>query len=330
MPAMRKAGSDLFFAGIAYATPEEWFSSNLSCITPKVVKEQQEREYTKALSFVDAYGGKIYKGYHSIIASKDIDAIYMPLPPALHYQWAKKALENGKHVFLEKPSTTNFAETKDLVSIAEKRGLALHENYMFVYHSQLDAIQRVVQNGEIGEVRLYRITFGFPQRAITDFRYNKALGGGALLDAGGYTFKLATQLLGPTIRLTTATAGYTDTFDVDIFGSATMINEEGTVAQVAVGMDNDYRCDLEIWGSKGTLTTKRSLTAPDGFGPNYIIKKNQEEEIRPLPTDDAFLKSIGRFILCVNNERERDENYKILILQERLVEDYKVLSNILQ
>ena len=61
---------------------------------------------------------------------------------------------------------------------------------MFVFHNQLEAINDIVRSGEIGDVRLYRITFGFPRRDARDFLYNKALGGGALLDAGGYTMML--------------------------------------------------------------------------------------------------------------------------------------------
>ena len=53
---------------------------------------------------------------------------------------------------------------------------------MFIYHSQLDEIDNMISSGEIGDIRLYRISFGFPMRAANDFRYNKALGGGALID----------------------------------------------------------------------------------------------------------------------------------------------------
>ena len=51
----------------------------------------------------------------------------------LHHKWAKLALLNGKHVFVEKPSTTSLEDTMDLISVASEKGLALHENYMFVY-----------------------------------------------------------------------------------------------------------------------------------------------------------------------------------------------------
>ncbi len=315
LPSLQLA-EDFEYVGVAIASKEEFVGA-----TDEILAKERQ----KAQSFVDCYGGKIFEGYVQLISSSEVDAIYLPLPPALHFKWAKKALEQGKHVLVEKPSTTRLADTQALVSLADEKGLALHENYMFVFHNQIQAVKNIVNSGEIGDVRLYRITFGFPRRAMTDFRYNKALGGGALLDAGGYTMKLATTLLGGEVKLTAANAGYQDEFEVDIYGSATVVNEKGAVAQVAFGMDNDYRCDLEIWGSTGTLTTARILTAPAGLIPTYTIKKNQDVADGEFPADDAFLKSIKRFASCVKYRATKEENYQILLQQEKLVEEFKQL-----
>lgn len=322
LPALKEAGEGFLFTAIGIASPEEWFG-DLKHISQEQIDEQQARERAKAQNFIDNFGGEIIVGYNNLVASEKIDAAYIPLPPALHHLWAKNALEAGKHVFVEKPSTTTLADTEDLIALASEKNLALHENYMFIYHSQLEEINNVVKSGEIGDVRLYRITFGFPRRAANDFRYNKALGGGALLDAGGYCIKYANFLLGGDARITTAQANYLDEFEVDMYGSATMANDKGQVAQLAFGMDNDYRCDIEIWGSTGTITSGRILTAPAGFAPSYTIKKNQDIETRPLAADDAFLKSILRFGACVTDENTRKENYELLRKQEQLVENYK-------
>ena len=326
MPALKKAENDIAFAGIGYASPEEWFGDT-SRVTAEAIKEQQERERAKAQTFIESYGGKIYAGYETLIQASDIDAIYLPLPPALHYKWARMALENGKHVFVEKPSTTCLADTDSLIQIASSKGLALHENYMFVFHKQLKAIDEVVQSGEIGDVRLYRISFGFPLRAKNDFRYNKVLGGGALLDAGGYTMKYANYLLGNTAKVVAAQSNYIDGFEVEMFGSCTMVNDEGITAQLAFGMDNDYKCEIEIWGSKGTISSNRILTAPEGFVPQYTIKKNQDLETRNLPEDDAFLKSIRFFIETIKQKDYKEESYRRIHKQATLVDMFQTLCD---
>ena len=321
LPALQQAKDKIQFAAIGIASPEEWFGE-LTNIPQEQIKEQQVCERAKAQTFIDQYGGEIVVGYGNLVSSDLIDAAYIPLPPALHYKWAKKALEAGKHVFVEKPSTTTLDNTKDLISYAFEKGLALHENYMFIYHSQLEEIQNVVKSGEIGDVRLYRISFGFPLRQLNDFRYNKALGGGALLDAGGYCMKYANWLLGRDAHVVTAHANSLEGFEVDMYGSATMANDKGHIAQLAFGMDNDYRCDIEIWGSKGTITSGRILTAPAGFTPSYTIKKNQDIETRHLEADDAFLKSIYRFIACVEDKDTRIEEYYLMLKQAQLVNEF--------
>lgn len=325
LPALQKASNKIQFAAIGIASPEEWFG-DLTNVSQEQIDEQQTREHAKAQTFIDQYGGEIVVGYDNLISSDLIDAVYIPLPPALHHKWAKKALEAGKHVLVEKPSTTCLEDTDDLISIATQKSLALHENYMFIYHDQLQAVQDVVVSGEIGDVRLYRITFGFPMRQLNDFRYNKTLGGGALLDAGGYCMKYANYLLGDSAKVVTAQANDIEGFEVEMYGSATMVNDKGTVVQIAFGMDNDYKCEVEIWGSKGTINSNRILTAPAGFVPSYSIKKNQDIETRNLPADDAFLKSIERFVACVENADVRKEEYEILHRQETLVEQFKTLS----
>lgn len=327
LPALSKANELFVFAGVAYANPEEWFGTDKQ-IPADAIVQQQDTERAKAQTFIDNYGGALFSSYHSIIESKDIDAIYIPLPPALHYRWAKMALENGKHVLVEKPSTTSLSETAQLIEIASRKGLALHENYMFVFHDQIDAISNKISAGEIGDIRLYRIGFGFPLRQKNDFRYNKKLGGGALLDAGGYCLKYASLLLGETTRIVSAQANYIEGFEVEMFGSASLVNSDGIVVQLAFGMDNDYKCDIEIWGSKGTITSNRILTAPAGFTPSCQIKHNQSIETLPLPSDDAFLKSILHFSKCISSEYERKNNYKKIKYQSSLVEQFKNMAKL--
>lgn len=318
LPALKEAGC-FEYAGVAIASKEEFVGAT---------DEILAKERAKAQTFVDSYGGKIFEGYSTLIHSVEVDAIYLPLPPGLHYKWAKEALAAGKHILVEKPCTTALANTEDLLKDADEKDLAAHENYMFAFHDQLKAVNDIVRSGEIGDVRLYRISFGFPMRAQSDFRYNKALGGGALLDCGGYTMKYASILLGPTAQLKYAQSNNIEGFSVDMYGSAALVNDEGVTAQIAFGMDHNYKCELEVWCSKGTLYTNRILTAPAGMAPEVVIRKGNEEEKRNLPDDDAFKKSILHFCKCIEDTNTRMENYNNLLRQAKLVEQFKQLANI--
>lgn len=299
------------FAGVAAADNFEWNGT--------LTEEMRNNELKKAENF----GGKIYSSYSEMINSNEIDAVYLPLPPALHYKWGKKVLEAGKHLFLEKPSTISAETTKELIQIAEKKGLAIHENYMFQFHSQIDFIKSEIAKGTIGNVRLYRIAFGFPFRGTNDFRYNKELGGGALLDCGGYTVKLANILLGDTAEIYAPKLNYRDDLDVDIYGSATMISDDGVTAQLSFGMDNSYKCELEVWGSTGTIFTNRIFTAPVGFEPTVMIKNAEGERNITLPADDSFKKSIEKFAECIENENVRIKNYSEILKQSEFIDKFE-------
>lgn len=227
---------------------------------------------------------------------------------------------------IEKPSTICHADSCDLVRIAEENELAFHENYMFIYHDQIRALREIIDSGEIGSVRLMRADFGFPLREKNDFRYSKNLGGGALLDAGGYTLRLATLLLGNTAHVEAARLCRIPGYEVDMYGCAQLSNEKSETFQVAFGMDCEYRCSLEVWGSQGKLTANRIFTAPDGFRPMaYIEHAGVSKEIQ-LPADDSFGKSIQAFLAEISNEAQRKKSYEDIITQARLVEELRVLS----
>ena len=314
MPALKQL--DRFeYIGLAAATEREFSGADSDQV--------RASELEKAEKFAAEHGGKIFSGYESLITSDEIDAVYIPLPPALHFRWAKKALECGKHILLEKPFTTSLEDTKELIAIAENRGLAVHENYMFAYHTQLDWVKEQINSGVIGDVRLIRIDFGFPFRGANDFRYCKALGGGALLDCGGYTLKLASMFLGDTVRVTESQLCGKDGFEVDIYGSATLKNDAGLTAQVSFGMDNSYRCSLDIWGSSGSIYTNRILTAPAGYAPVMTIRNADGEKNMELPADDTFRKSIEAFADCISNSKKRNDKYSEIIRQSGLVDKFE-------
>ncbi len=281
LPALSKC-PEVIYAGVASRTPE------------------------KGKKFQESYGGKIYGSYDALLADENIDAVYVPLPPALHFEWGKKVLNAGKHLLMEKPFTTSIQETEQLLKLAAEKSLAVHENYMFLYHRQLAKIKEMIADGSLGEIRLYRMSFGFPMREQGDFRYNKELGGGALLDCGGYPVRLALELLGDTAKVVQSKLVQPEGFKVDLYGSAVMENDAGEVAQISFGMDNAYQCQLEVWGSKATLIAPRIFTAGDGVKPTLILRTSFEESKMELEADDQFLHSIQQFVSRVKAAEKAD------------------------
>lgn len=281
----------------------------------------EEYDKSKLIEFCNTYKLDVKDNFKKLISDKKINAVYIPQPPALHYKWAKYALERGVHVLVEKPSTISYGQSKELVDIARKNNLALHENYMFQYHSQVNKIKEIINSGILGSIRLFRADFGFPKRPSNDFRYNKSLGGGALLDAGGYAVKLATILLGDTIKVDSAMLNYVPECEVDMYGSASLSNSSGQVIQIGFGMDNSYRCNLDIWGSSGHLYTNRIFTSPENYNPIINIECSDGNKEIVLEPDTHFKHSIETFIKETTDKISREQMYDSILLQSNLIDE---------
>lgn len=305
------AGDRFTFAGVAYASPEEWGGKD-SWDDPVIACERK-----KAQAMAERFGGKAYDGFQSLLDDESVQAVYVPLPPGLHARWAREALKRGKHALLEKPFTTRLEDTEELIRIAEEQGLALHEDFAFLFHRQIKTIDDLIAAGEIGEVRLIRAAFGFPYRGENDFRYHKSMGGGALLDCGGYPLSLANHLLGGTARVTSSHLCFARGHDVDVFGSAMLVGENGVPAQISFGMDNAYKCDVEVWGSTGYISTGRVYSPPADLVTDICVKTTEERHIQVEP-DDQFQHSAEFFADCIENEKKRRSNYQMILAQSRL------------
>lgn len=281
-----------------------------------------EKRLERARQFTGRYGGSIYIGYEEMLKCSEIDAVYIPQPPSMHYEWAQRAISSNKHVLLEKPSTTNLKDTEELTGLAKQTGAAINENYAFCYHKQVSKIIEMLKSGKLGEPRLIRTVFGFPYRGGTDFRYSASLGGGALLDCGGYTVKAAQIFLGKDIELTAASSLPDGTYhhDVDMFVSAMFQNETGLTMQTAFGMDNYYKCELEIWGSQGHLTAPRFYTPPADFSPQIIIKGKENDEVICVEPDDQFFHMIENFAECIDDSGKAELARNDMVKQMQLVQ----------
>ncbi len=266
--------------------------------------------------FVNKFGGKGYSSYEELIEDKNINIVYIPLPPALHYEWGKKALLANKNVFMEKPCCVNYLQTKELCEIAKSKELAVYENYMFLRHKQLNIVKDYIK--EMGRIRLIRIAFGFPKRDSNDFRYNKILGGGALLDCGGYTVKLANELLGQSIKLKYVNLNR-ENYEVDIYGSAAFVNNNGLMAQIAFGMDNAYKCELEIWGEKEILRAPRIFTAPSDYEVKIMFESDGDVKNILIGKDDQFYNSIEYFEECLQNKKVLYKEMRNILRQSKII-----------
>lgn len=287
------------------------------------------RNIGKAELLASKFEIKAFDGYETLIDSKIIDAIYIPLPNALHYIWVKYALDKGIHVLVEKSLGCSFKEVKVLNEIAINRRLVLIENFQFRFHDQLKIIKGILGRKELGDLRSFSATFGFPPfKDETNIRYQKHLGGGALLDAGAYTTKISQILFGEGLEVKASSLNKFDTNGVDIWGSALLREKKtGLSLHLSFGFDNYYQCGISIWGSKGKLTTNRLFTAPPNYEPIINVEKINEMQVIKTEPDNHFDNMLEHFYdLCLGN-KDLEQEYSQNLDQSRLLEEIKLLSN---
>lgn len=268
-------------------------------------------------------------GYENLVNDPLIEAIYIPLPNSLHFEWINKALLSGKHVLVEKSLGCSLKEVDFLTSLAKEKNLVLLENFQFRFHNQLAVLKNLILENQIGDLRCLRASFGFPPfNDSTNIRYVSELGGGALLDAGAYTTKVSQILLGYGLEVKAANLNSYNNSQVEIWGGAYLSDPQtGNFAELAFGFDNFYQCGIELWGSKGKIFTNRLFTAPDGFSPEIIIEDSNGKRMLNVPPENHFEKMLNHFydLICgnINSDDEHIQNLD----QARLLNDIKNKAN---
>jgi predicted dehydrogenase len=280
------------------------------------------RSLEKAKIAAEKFNCDPVEGYENLLEREDIDAIYIPLPTGMHYEWAMKAMEKGKHCLVEKPIAHDYASVEKMVETARKSGVSLFENFMFLYHSQHRFIREKIEGGEIGEIRCFRSSFGFPPLPKGNIRYDKELGGGALLDAGVYPLRASQMILGDNLAAPSAYLKIDPETGVDIYGGGFLTNRQGLFAQIAFGFDNYYQCSYEIWGSKGKIRAERAFTAGPGFKPKVIVEKQDEYHEYVLPPDNHFANILKTFHRSIVEEGfDREGPFCQILNQARLLQE---------
>jgi len=89
---------------------------------------------------------------HEILMDPAVDAVFVVTPTSTHFDLGKRALQAGKHLFVEKPLTTNSAEASALVELAEKSGRLLMVGHVFEYNPAVCTVGELIKSGELGEV----------------------------------------------------------------------------------------------------------------------------------------------------------------------------------
>ncbi|WP_250467692.1 Gfo/Idh/MocA family oxidoreductase [Caballeronia sp. GAFFF2] len=233
--------------------------------------------------------GAWFGSYEALLASPDVDAIYIPLPNSLHAEWAIKAANHGKHVLCEKPLALSRDEAVSMFEAAERNDVLLLEAFPWYFQPQTAQMMSLIGEGAIGAVRAIQANFGFTVgNPGANIRMKPELGGGALLDAGSYPLSLIRLVTGTAPQSVQAVATWADT-KVDISLMATLIYADGRRAQLSCAMDGANHRYATIVGSEGTIDTEYlNHTSDLTHGHPYGYLPSQLRVRRGIPNSVPF------------------------------------------
>lgn len=174
------------------------FASDLLLINDAEIVAVASRNIDRATEFAQQYSiEKAYGSYTELANDPKVDVVYIASPHTRHFEHSMLCLENGKHVLCEKPIAMNSNQLEELSTCARKNNRFLMEAFWTRFIPSYNKCRQLIENNVIGDIKYIQADFAFispfePEKRI----YNKALGGGSLLDIGIYPVFIALDLLG--------------------------------------------------------------------------------------------------------------------------------------
>lgn len=178
------------------------------------------RDAGKARALADRFGAPhAFGSYEELLASDEVDGVYIPLPTSQHIEWAAKAAEAGKHVLVEKPLALRAEDIAPLIEIRDRKKVLICEAFMVFYHPQWIKVRELVASGAIGRLRHVQGAFSYFNVDPGNMRNQLDLGGGALPDIGVYPTVTTRLVTGREPLRIQATVERDKTFGTDIYSS---------------------------------------------------------------------------------------------------------------
>lgn len=195
------------------------------------------RTHEKAVAFAEKYGiEKVYDDFNDMFTDPDVDIIYITTPHNTHIDFMKKAIENKKHILVEKSITLNSDELSEAVELAKKNGVVVGEA-MTIYHMPIfKELKKILDSDELGRVNLITANFGsFKPYDMSNRFFNRNLAGGAMLDIGVYALSLVRYFFDSSPNETLSQVKYAPT-GVDEQSGLLLMNDEGQMASVMLSL----------------------------------------------------------------------------------------------
>lgn len=262
------------------------------------------RTYEKAVAFAEKYGiSKVYADYREMFKDPEVDVIYITTPHNTHLAFMEMAIENGKHLLVEKSITLNSGELSKAAALAERKGVVLAEA-MTIFHMPLyRKLAEIIGSGRLGRVNLITMNFGsFKEYDMKNRFFSRELAGGAMLDIGVYALSFIRWFMdsAPDQLLSQVKAAPTG---VDEQAGLLLMNKEGQMASVMLSLHSKQPKRGMVSCEKGYIEVMEYPRACEAV--ITYTDSAETETIREGAREDALAYELADMERAVAGERER-------------------------
>ena len=264
----------------------------------------------KARSFAAKYQIDACSDYQALASRADIDVIYVATTHNYHFENALLALNNGKHVLVEKPFTVNAQEARHLVDVARQKHLFLMEAIWVRFLPSVRLLRDYLRNGVIGEIRYVNLSFGVIASAnFVNRLTDPNLAGGVTLDTGIYPITLVNFLLGEQPLRVNSLSRMSST-GVDELAAYQFQFPSNCIASIGTSFSLLMKNEAMIYGTKGYIEFP-DFQAGQSFkicihdGANAI---RSTETITEKNASNGFVYQVAEVADCIHNGRLESES----------------------
>ena len=241
---------------------------------------------------------RVYDNYDELINDPKVDAIYISLPNNFHAPIASRALRSGKAVRCEKPLTMNYQESLELVEAAALSKSLLVEAIWYRWHPRLIKACQQIAAGVIGEIKEINAAFTYVNSNKGNYRFDPALGGGALLDLGPYPLHLIPSLFGGEARVELLTVNQEiGPSGVDLVTKVEALINSSIKFNFNVSFVGQLSQEISILGSSGGIKFLEGAAFTNWNEPSTLLVNDEIYSFESVDAYQLMVEAVSDVIL---------------------------------
>lgn len=236
----------------------------------------------------------VHSSYDRLIEDPSVDAVYICLANHQHLEWAIRALEAGKHVLCEKPLGCDAGEARRMADAAAHAERHLVEAVWARWHPRFRRLADLSRSGALGEIVSIDSAFTFPGQIDGNYRSDPTMGGGALLDIGGYQVHAWVAITGAVSSIDVLeSSASTGPSGVDLTTSVTAVIDGVIRATTLSSFEQDEAQHLAVHGSHDSAAMAIGPAFTAWREETTLIIGDSEERFAPVDAYQVMIEEVS-------------------------------------